>query len=143
MMRMVLTLAAAAVVLDLAATLPCAAQPPLPLKVVKTQLVNSRNERVRLRGVNAASLEWTSNGEGHILDTVKVAIRDWHANVIRLPLSQDRWFGKASEQKDGGKSYRELVQQVVDTCALQGCYIMLDLHWSDAGEWGKNIGQRV
>jgi Tol biopolymer transport system component len=142
MMRIGLALAVA-VFLDLAATLPSVAQLPLPLKVLKTQLVNSHNERVRLRGVNAASLEWTSNGEGHILDTVKVAIRDWHANVIRLPLSQDRWFGKATEQKDGGKAYRELVQQVVAVCALRGCYILLDLHWSDAGEWGMNIGQHV
>ncbi len=116
---------------------------PLPLKVVHTQLANRRGERVRLRGVNAASLEWTSDGEGHILDTVRVAIKDWHANVIRLPLSQDRWFGKAPEQKDEGKAYRALVRQVVDLCAGQGCYVILDLHWSDAGEWGKNIGQRV
>src|SRR4051794_18897452 len=116
---------------------------PAPLKVVDKQLVNGRNERVRLRGVNAASLEWTSNGEGHILDTVRVAIQDWHANVIRLPLSQDRWFGKAPEQKDEGKAYHALVQQVVDLCAANGCYVMLELHWSDAGEWGQQIGQHV
>jgi TolB protein len=116
---------------------------PLPLKVQKSKLVNSHDESVRLRGVNAASLEWTSDGEGHILDTVKTAIKDWRVNVIRLPLAQDRWFGKAPEQKDEGKAYRELVNKIVDFCAQQGCYIMLDLHWSDAGEWGKQIGQHV
>jgi len=114
---------------------------PSPLKVVNTQLMNSQNGPVRLRGVNTACLEWTSDGEGHILDTVKTAIRDWRVNIIRLPLAQDRWFGKAPEQKDGGRAYRALVKQVVDMCAGQGCYIMLDLHWSDAGEWGKQIGQ--
>src|SRR5262249_5192295 len=112
-------------------------------KVDGTRLVNSRNERVWLRGVNAASLEWTSDGEGHILDTVNVAIRDWRVNVIRLPLAQDRWFGKAPEQKDEGKAYRALVRRVVDACAAQGCYVMLDLHWSDAGEWGRQIGQHI
>ena len=116
---------------------------PLPLKVVKAQVLNSKGEVVRLRGVNAACLEWTSDGEGHILDTVKTAIRDWHVNHIRLPLAQDRWFGKAPEQKDEGEAYRALVQQVVETCATRGCYVMLDLHWSDAGEWGKQIGQHV
>src|SRR4051812_14009108 len=80
--------------------------PPLPLKVVGTQVQNSRNQTVRLRGVNAASLEWTSTGEGHILQTVQTAIRDWHVNLIRLPLAQDRWFGKAREQSDDGKAYR-------------------------------------
>jgi hypothetical protein len=113
----------------------------LPLKVVGTKILDSNSQPVRLRGVNAASLEWTSNGEGHILQTVNVAIRDWHVNIIRLPLSQDRWFGRAREQNGDGKLYRELVQQVVDECATQNCYIILDLHWSDCNEWGANIGQ--
>src|SRR5580698_6479787 len=86
---------------------------PLPLKVKQTQIVNSRDEPIRLRGVNAACLEWTSDGEGHILDTVKTAINDWHVNVIRLPLAQDRWFGKAPEQKDDGTAYRAIVETVV------------------------------
>jgi Tol biopolymer transport system component len=116
---------------------------PLPLEVKKAQVVNSRGEPVRLRGVNAASLEWTSNGEGHILDSVKIAIDDWRANLIRLPLAQDRWFGKAPEQKDDGREYRALVKKIVDLCANRGCYVILDLHWSDACEWGKQIGQHV
>jgi hypothetical protein len=114
---------------------------PLALKVVGTQILNSKNEPVRLRGVNTACLEWTSDGQGHIVQTVKVAIEDWQVNHIRLPLSQDRWFGKAPEQKDEGKSYRALVKEIVDLCASKGVYIMLDLHWSDVGEWGMNIGQ--
>ena len=113
---------------------------PLPLHVTGTQLLNSKNEPVLLRGVNTPSLEWTNTGEGHILQTVNVAIRDWHVNVIRLPLSQDRWFGKAPEQTDEGASYRALVRQIVDACATQGCYIVLDLQWSDCGEWGQHIG---
>lgn len=116
---------------------------PLPLKVVKTQILNSRNERVHLRGVNTACLEWTSNGEGHILETVRTAIKHWRVNHVRLPLAQDRWFGKTPEQKDGGESYRALVKQIVDFCAGEGCYVVLDLHWSDAGEWGKQIAQHV
>ena len=48
----------------LAAAEPTSSAMPLPLKVVKTQVLNSRGERVRLRGVNTACLEWTSNGEG-------------------------------------------------------------------------------
>jgi Tol biopolymer transport system component len=111
--------------------------------VVKNQLLDTRNEPVRLRGVNTACLEWTDDGEGHIVDTVKTAITEWHVNHIRLPMNQDRWFGKAPKQTDDGKSYRALVDQVVDLCTRHGCYVMLDLHWSDAGEWGKQIGQHV
>jgi hypothetical protein len=114
---------------------------PLPLKVKGTQILNSKNKPVTLRGVNAACLEWTSDGEGHILETVRVAIKDWHVNIIRLPLSQDRWFGKEPNQSDEGKAYRALVKEIVDLCSSKGCYILLDLHWSDVNEWGENIGQ--
>ena len=117
------------------------ANAPLPLKVVGTKVVNSKGKPVLLRGVNAASMEFTSDGQGHILQTVNTAIHDWHVNIIRLPLTQDRWFGKSSEQKDGGAAYRGLVGQIVDLCATNRCYIILDLHWSDCNEWGKNIGQ--
>ena len=113
------------------------------LKVSGTQVVNDKGERVRLRGVNAACLEWTSDGEGHILDTIRAAVKDWHSTVVRLPLSQDRWFGKAPEQKDDGTAYRALVKRTVDECVGLGAYAMLDLHWNDAGEWGKAIGQHV
>lgn len=116
---------------------------PRPLKVVGTHVVDSTGERVRLRGVNAAALEWSSNGEGHIVKTVAVAIEDWHVNHVRLPMAQDRWFGKAPDQQDGGEAYRAIVKQVVDLCADRGCYIILDLHWSDAGTWGQEIGQHV
>jgi len=88
-------------------------------------------------------MEWSSDGEGHVLDTVRVAIKDWRANIIRFPLSQDRWFGAAPEQHDQGDSYRALVQKVVDYCADNGCYALLDLHWNDADQWGYNIGQHV
>src|ERR1039457_2746442 len=75
---------------------------PLPLKVVGTKILNRKGEPVLLRGVNAASLEWTSDGQGHILQSVNTAIQEWHANIIRLPLTQDRWFGKAPGQQDEG-----------------------------------------
>ena len=86
---------------------------PLPLKVVGTRIVNSRGEPMLLRGVNAASMEWSSDGQGHILQTIRTAIRDWHVNLIRLPLSQDRWFGKAGDSQDGGEAYRRLADAVV------------------------------
>jgi endoglucanase len=112
-----------------------------PLKVSGTQVLDRQNHPVRLQGVDVASMEFTSNGEGHILQTVNVAIRDWHVNIIRLPLAQDRWFGRAREQTNGASAYRALVKQIVTECATQHCYIILDLHWSDCNEWGKNIGQ--
>jgi len=114
---------------------------PPPLRVVGTNIVNHLGETVLLRGVNAASLEWASDGQGHILQSVETAIHEWHVNVVRLPLSQDRWFGKGQEQNDHGAAYRALIHEIVNTCATNECYIILDLHWSDYNEWGMNIGQ--
>ena len=92
----------------------------LPLKVAGNHIVDSHGEPVLLRGVNAASMEWSSDGQGHIVQTVTTAIRDWHVNLIRLPLSQDRWFGKGPEQANSYASYRALVRQIVDLCVKAG-----------------------
>jgi hypothetical protein len=138
----VLTLSIAATVASSAAL---SRRPPKlsPLRAVGNRILNGKGESVWLRGVNTASMEWTSDGEGHILKTVEVAIKDWKVNHIRLPLAQDRWFGKAPEQRDGGKAYRDLVRQIVGLCRDSGVYVILDLHWSDAGVWGQQIGQHV
>ncbi len=106
-------------------------------------ILDSSGNKVRLCGVNCAALEWSSDGEGHILDTVRVAIHDWNSNIVRIPLAQDRWFGVTPEQKDKGIAYRALVKQVVDYCATNRCYVMLDLHWNNCNVWGANIGQHV
>ncbi|HVU25220.1 MAG TPA: cellulase family glycosylhydrolase, partial [Opitutus sp.] len=129
-------LAAAGLALAAAVT----AAPPA-LQVAGHRLVTVDGTPVRLRGVNCASLEWSADGEGHIARTVEVAVAEWHANLIRLPLSQDRWFGHTPQQVDGGTVYRALVQRLVDYCTEHDVYILLDLHWSDAGEWGRSIGQ--
>ncbi len=114
---------------------------PLPLRVVGNQLLNSRNQPVVLRGVNVPDLEWSGSGQRRILQSVNTAIRDWRVSIIRLPLVQDFWFGKAPDQGDSGASYRALVSRAVDACATQGCYVIVDLHWWDCGKWGTNLSE--
>ena len=123
------------------AWLPLTAQAaPSMLHVAGTKLQDDRGRVVRLQGVNVPSLEWTDTGD-HVLQSVGVAIDTWHANVIRLPLSQDRWFGKSPTQTDGGAAYRAIVDHVVKAISDKGAYVVLDLHWSDGGQWGQHIGQ--
>jgi aryl-phospho-beta-D-glucosidase BglC (GH1 family) len=119
---------------------PSAKVGPPPLKVEGNQLKTPDGKVVRLQGVNIASLEWTARGD-HVLQSVGVAIDQWGSNAIRLPLSQDRWFGRAKEQSDGGTAYRKLIEEAVAAAAAKRCYMILDLHWSNAGVWGQNIGQ--
>jgi aryl-phospho-beta-D-glucosidase BglC (GH1 family) len=114
---------------------------PPALHVKGNELLTPQGMPVRLQGVNIASLEWSNEGDAKILESVRVAIDDWHSNAIRLPVCQDRWFGKASGQTDGGKAYRAVVDSVIQAASRRRAYIIFDLHWSDAGEWGGNVGQ--
>ncbi len=118
---------------------------PMALHVEGSRLLNAARQPVLLRGVNIASLEWSNQGE-HMRDALDYAVRVWKANIIRLPLAQDRWFGKVTGQHDGGAVYRRIVDGLVDACAGSGAYIDLDLHWSDRGVWaneGGKLGQHL
>ena len=107
------------------------------------KVLDANGKPVWLYGVNIASLEWRNDGD-HVQESVNRAIHDWKVNLIRLPLAQDRWFGKMKDQTDGGAAYRAIVDGLVDTCAMAHVYIGLDLHWSDCGTWvneGGRLGQ--
>lgn len=101
---------------------------------------NPNGDIVRLTGVNVPSLEWTNTGE-NVFESIQVGVESWEADIIRLPLCQDRWFGKAAGQTDGGAQYREIVDSCVHEANDLGAYILLDLHWNDCNVWGQNIGQ--
>jgi endoglucanase len=113
------------------------------LQVKGNRVLDSKGKPVLLTGVNIASLEWTD--EGHQVDkSVERAIWDWRANLIRLPLAQDRWFGKMTNQTDGGIAYRSIVDKLVDECGAGRAYILVELHWSTCGKWvneGGKLGQ--
>lgn len=110
------------------------------LHVSGNRLVTATGKAVRLQGVNIPSLEWSDGGE-HVLQSVGVVTTGWHADAIRLPVAQDRWFGQTQSQNDDGENYRRLVDSVIKAAAAHGAYVILDLHWSDAGAWGRDIGQ--
>jgi len=111
-----------------------------PLHVSGTSIVDVKNHKVVLTGVNIPGIEWSSTGDNNV-DSTKVAVDTWHAKIIRVPLSEDRWFGKGPGQTDDGKAYRALVHTVVKEAADAGVYTILDLHWSTPGQWGVDIGQ--
>ena len=116
---------------------------PMRLHTEGNKVLDAGGKPVWLYGVNIASLEWTTAGD-HVQESVSRAINDWKVNFIRLPLAQDRWFGRMTNQLDGGAAYRALVDDIVDTCAAARVYIDLDLHWSDCGKWineGGSLGQ--
>ncbi len=120
---------------------------PTMLKVSENQIVDAEGGLVWLQGLNVPSLEWSATGE-HVHKSVVVGIEDWGANVIRLPVKEDFWFGR--KQSDGGQSYRAIVDQAITLAANRGAYVVLDLHryrapteafvefWKDAASRYKN-----
>ncbi|MCG3147570.1 MAG: hypothetical protein PCFJNLEI_01010 [Verrucomicrobiae bacterium] len=116
------------------------ALPPttVELKVAGNKLVTPTGQEVWLQGVNVCSLEWSAKGE-NVLRSIKVAIDDWKANVIRLPVHDKYWLGAEAD------AYRLLVDNAIKLAAARGAYVILDLHrfhspdekavefWKDAG----------
>src|ERR1051326_1211534 len=107
----------------------------VPLHVSGNRLVDQAGNAVALRGVNIISLEWRPDGD-NMAQAVDLAIHDWHANLLRLPVNEDFWFGHnqawgQGEAGDGGAAYRAVVDQIISTANANNVYVMLDLHWSD------------
>jgi hypothetical protein len=123
---------------------------PLELRVVGNKVRDAHDCLIRLKGANIASLEWSNQGEGPtgagaypITATVNEVLTNWGANIIRIPMSQDRWFGYGRWQTDGGAVYRTIVDLIVERASNANAYVLLDLHWSNLGEWGTANAQHV
>ncbi|HEV2353372.1 MAG TPA: cellulase family glycosylhydrolase, partial [Puia sp.] len=128
---------------------PSAQAAPPQLKINGAAIVNlSSGCTVRLRGVNIDGLEFgtdVAGATGGVTGVAAYSIANWKVNVIRLPLSQDRWFFYPD-------SYRTTVDNLVNYCSSQNCYVILDLHWSGTSStattppygagWGTATGQQ-
>lgn len=121
---------------------------PKELRVEGNRLVDPDGKEVWLQGLNIPSMEWNPRGEQVERSTI-TAIENWKANVLRLPVKDDYWFG-LKDSNDGGKAYRELVDRIITLAANRGVYVVLDLHtyraprqeyldfWKDAAARYKN-----
>ena len=101
---------------------------PKMVRVQGNRLVDTDGKEVWLQGVNAGGMETIPNGEQETKSTV-VAIDQWHANCIRLPINEAHWFGTGIYSKnDGGKSFRDACDKIVRLAANRGAYVVIDLH---------------
>jgi hypothetical protein len=122
---------------------------PPELHVKGNQVLTKDNTPVVLQGVNVDSLEFLVKGD-HVMKSTLVAVDEWKSKIIRLPVKDDYWYGRTTEQKDGGTAYRKLVDDVITLAANHGAYVLLDLHrfrapkqgqltfWKDAATHFKN-----
>jgi endoglucanase len=81
-------------------------------------------------GVDRPSLEWSASGVS--LSAADFALMaSWGANVVRIALNQDFWLSGAALYNSG---YAAIVDQAVTWAEAAGLDVILDLHWSDAGD---------
>ncbi len=106
---------------------PNRAKWPKEIRVVGNRVVDADGKDVWLQGVNAGGMESVPNGEQIEKSTV-VAIDEWKANCIRLPINEAHWFGTSPYQNDGGVAFRRSVDKIVTLAANRGAYVALDLH---------------
>lgn len=132
------------------ATIEIPSNVPPALKVDGKRILTDDGRAIWLQGLCVDSLEWSAGGE-KIDRSLPVAMDEWKANVIRLPVAEKFWTGNGPYQKkDGGESYRKIVDAAVAACAERGAYLVLDLHhfgapkqedvdfWKDAATRYKN-----
>ena len=98
------------------------------LLVKGNRLVEKKSgKEVWLQGVAIASLEWSAGGD-NIMKSFTNAVTAWKANVIRLAVKSDFWFGRGPWQNDKGVKYRALVDEVVRQSEQKGVWVVIDLH---------------
>jgi hypothetical protein len=90
-------------------------------------------------GVDRDSLEFSPIGQNlSAADFQEMGA--WHANVVRIALSQDYWLSTSPLYFKG---YAAIVDQVVQWAHAAGMDVILDLHWSDAGDFTVKPGQQL
>ncbi|HEV8193681.1 MAG TPA: cellulase family glycosylhydrolase [Ktedonobacterales bacterium] len=86
----------------------------------------SQGHPITLLGVNRSSLEYSCTGDEHLTLADFQAMRQWGANVVRIPTSSEFWANA------GGacSGYHETVQRVVANARAAHLFVILDLQWS-------------
>ncbi len=99
--------------------------------------VRGRTEH-RFHGLDRPSLEWDPHGQQlSLADLQRMA--GWGADTVRISLNQDFWLSE-SPAYDAG--YAALVDKVVACAHTADLDVILDLHWSDRGDYSVTPGQQ-
>jgi endoglucanase len=92
-------------------------------------------------GVDRPSLEWDPAGEFNGGEGIPFSdfqeMASWHANVVRIATNQDFWLPGAALYEP---NYEDTVDKAVHDAEAAGLDVILDLHWSDAGNLQAESG---
>jgi len=108
------------------------------LRVAGTKIVTSAaSQAIRLRGVNRSGLEYAEPGSQGFLESAGISepeishvVREWGANVIRVPFNQD-WVLRGRGAYPAS-TYLDALDQMIYYASRASAYTILDLQWIDA-----------
>lgn len=107
----------------------------LPLKVSGNKIVDSSTpeQTVVLNGIHRDGPEIApdSNHQPHFPSTSEITAigaGQWHANVVRVPVSSPLWMANCPLISSSSTAYRASVDAVISTITQQGMVALLDLH---------------
>ena len=65
---------------------------PSQLHIEGNKIFNAEGEEVRFVGTCIPSMEWA--GGEKMVEKFQMSLDNWNANIIRLPISANGWYGK-------------------------------------------------
>ncbi len=114
------------------------ASAPGGYSVVGPTVYDAAHQAHLFHGVDRPSLEWSATGE-YLSAGDYQQMASWKANVVRIALNQDFWL---SDSPSYSAAYPALVDQQVQWAEAAGLDVILDLHWSDKGDYGQMPAQQ-
>lgn len=96
------------------------------LKVSGSQLVDSKNRPVQLKGVSTHGLSWYPQ---YVNKKAFRTLRDtWGAEVIRLAMYTAEYNGYCTGSAQNQKALKSLIDKAVSYCDELGLYVIIDWH---------------
>jgi endoglucanase len=89
-------------------------------------------------GVGRPSLEWSTSGQ-YLSLADYMAMASWKANVVRVSLNEDFWLTGSPQYS---ASYPAVVDQQIQWAESAGLDVIVDLHWSDKGDFATAPAQQ-
>lgn len=114
------------------------ASAPRGYTVEGANIYDSSHQPHLFHGVDRPSLEWNPAGE-HLSESDYANMGAWKGNVVRIALNQDFWLPESPAYAPG---YVALVDTQVQWAEAAGLDVILDLHWSDKGDYGQMPAQQ-
>lgn len=112
-----------------------------PYKVVGNKIIDNDGNGVEhlFHGVARPSLEWSPTGEFTSFADYQ-RMHSWGANVVRIALNQSFWLSSSPHYNP---NYKATIDQNIIWAESAGMDVILDLHWSDAGNPQTPPGQQL